>query len=425
MFYLQCSIQIIYYFIVFFYMKKRVVTLRRSKSGGLGFSIKGGSEHRLPILISRISCVSEPTGQLLVGDAIYKVNDYSLKGCSHDEALDILKSAEGPFVTLTVKHYSEAATYLKSCLKKRIQIAFDENQETKWVDFITFPLLTANIRRITSLTQEIDFAFEVRGHDRMAVIQCEDERNMCGWVKLIAGNIAELTNQQVKAFNNNLSSGERFLWMGWVEEAHQLENSSNLIWRSKYLIIKGEDIYMLASPPPHAIVKMWTHVEFAFKVYQTALNVIKERSENLHRSHCFIFQTSSGKAYTLSVELPLSLIRLEGAWHRAIYESVTNLSSKTFSVTVEQRTTALTLDWNIGFAMYDPDAKSYLWQYRFSQLKCSSDDGKTRLKLHFLPEESDDIETRELESNHLPDLLYCMHAFLTAKVVSVDPNFVF
>lgn len=53
-----------------------MVQIRRDKNGGLGLSIKGGAEHKLPILISKIykDQAADVTGQLFVGDAIIKVN---------------------------------------------------------------------------------------------------------------------------------------------------------------------------------------------------------------------------------------------------------------------------------------------------------------------------------------------------------------
>lgn len=51
-----------------------MVQIRRQKIGGLGLSIKGGAEHKLPILISRIykTQAADQTGELFVGDAIIK-----------------------------------------------------------------------------------------------------------------------------------------------------------------------------------------------------------------------------------------------------------------------------------------------------------------------------------------------------------------
>ncbi|KAG1692583.1 Gamma-2-syntrophin [Nymphon striatum] len=72
--------------------KERTVILNRQKLGGLGLSIKGGFENKLP------------TGQLYVGDAILRVNNTILDQCNHDDAVNILRAA-GDEVTLVVKHY--------------------------------------------------------------------------------------------------------------------------------------------------------------------------------------------------------------------------------------------------------------------------------------------------------------------------------
>lgn len=52
-----------------------MVQIRRDSKSGLGLSIKGGAEHKLPILISKIykDQAADSTGQLFVGDAIIKV----------------------------------------------------------------------------------------------------------------------------------------------------------------------------------------------------------------------------------------------------------------------------------------------------------------------------------------------------------------
>lgn len=59
--------------------KERMVQITRQKVGGLGLSIKGGAEHKLPVLISRIykGQAADQCGQLFVGDAIVK----GLLGC--------------------------------------------------------------------------------------------------------------------------------------------------------------------------------------------------------------------------------------------------------------------------------------------------------------------------------------------------------
>lgn len=57
-----------------FFPQERIVSVTRQKVGGLGLSIKGGAEHKLPILISRIfkDQAADQTAELFVGDAIIK-----------------------------------------------------------------------------------------------------------------------------------------------------------------------------------------------------------------------------------------------------------------------------------------------------------------------------------------------------------------
>ncbi|XP_046810072.1 gamma-2-syntrophin [Lucilia cuprina] len=93
---------------------ERMVQITRQKQGGLGLSIKGGAEHKLPILISRIykDQAADITGQLFVGDAIIKVNGEYITACPHDDAVNILRNA-GDIVVLTVKHYRAATPFLQ------------------------------------------------------------------------------------------------------------------------------------------------------------------------------------------------------------------------------------------------------------------------------------------------------------------------
>ena len=52
----------------------RVVHIKKDASQGLGISIKGGRENRMPILISKIfkGMAAEQSGKLFVGDAIVR-----------------------------------------------------------------------------------------------------------------------------------------------------------------------------------------------------------------------------------------------------------------------------------------------------------------------------------------------------------------
>ena len=75
--------------------QKRSVRINKSDSSGLGISIKGGRENRMPILISKIfkGMAADLTEQLYVGDAILSVNGEDLHNATHDEAVRALKKA--------------------------------------------------------------------------------------------------------------------------------------------------------------------------------------------------------------------------------------------------------------------------------------------------------------------------------------------
>lgn len=54
----------------------------------------------------------------------------------------------------------------------------------------------------------------------------------------------------------------------------------------------------------------------------------------------------------------------------------------------------LTLDWQSGFSLTEGANATTIWQYKFSQLRGSSDDSKSKLKLHFQDHETRAIETK-------------------------------
>lgn len=90
--------------------QKRTVRVVKSDNNGLGISIKGGKENKMPILISKIfkGMAADATEQLYVGDAILAVNGEDLREATHDEAVKALKRAgkvvelEGELFTLFI-----------------------------------------------------------------------------------------------------------------------------------------------------------------------------------------------------------------------------------------------------------------------------------------------------------------------------------
>ena len=75
--------------------RKRRVRLCKEDGNGLGISIKGGRENKMPILISKIfpGMAADRAQKLFVGDAILSVNGEDLREATHDDAVKALKRA--------------------------------------------------------------------------------------------------------------------------------------------------------------------------------------------------------------------------------------------------------------------------------------------------------------------------------------------
>lgn len=70
------------------------------------------------------------------------------------------------------------------------------------------------------------------------------------------------------------------------------------------------------------------------------------------------------------------------------------MQRKTFAVSHHGKSGGLTLDWQAGFSLTEGPDATIVWHYKFSQLRGSSDDAKSKMKLHFQGADSRGIETK-------------------------------
>ncbi|XP_034945535.1 gamma-1-syntrophin [Chelonus insularis] len=439
--------------------KERMVQITRQKIGGLGLSIKGGAEHKLPVLISRIykGQAADQCGQLFVGDAIIKVNGEYITACNHDDAVNILRNA-GDIVVLTVKHYRAAKPFLQKNVEdneEKLDNAANGDVEDewslpnrrsispksghsrhgsttstcsaqfkKWIDVITVPLMMAYITRYIFGTDKLrKNAFEVRGLNgsRTGIIHCDDSAILSQWLKYITDNITDLTYLQMKLYNRNFGIGDRIEYMGWVNEAVSNSNQPWKSYRPRFLALKGSDLLLFQTPPCN--IGDWSRCALTFKVYETMFSVIRESEHIDERQHCFETQSPGKPPRYMSVETRQELLRVEAAWHTTVCAAIIRLKSKTFMVIHNGRSSRLTLDCTEGFMLSYEGHEDIVWKYRYCELRGSSDDGKSRLKLHFKELEKSIVETKEIECIQLQNLLFCMNAFVTARLAMLDPAF--
>lgn len=408
----------------------RLVTITKEVDEGLGLSVKGGAEHKLPVLISRIvkGLAADRSGQLFVGDAILKVNSIGVETATHDEVVQALKNA-GERLTLTVKHFKQASYFLNRGQNQQQNDASKRNTsgwlqlEKQWVNMTSIPLLYAFITRYMAGTDKLrPNAFEVVGVDGVSsgVVVCEDTRALAEWIQSISEGINTQFRQLISKWNKMLIPEDQICHVCWCFEKIQV-NRQWQAWRPKFLALKGSEIYLFDTPP--ADLRDWNNCERVSKVFESMFRILKDTELTDERQHCFTIQTGTGGSIYLSLESRSDVLQLEKAWYRTNHHAVNVLKSKTFGCNWRSRLSGLTLDIHVGFSLYDSETRNYMWTYRFSQLKGSSDDGKSKLKLLFQNDSTKLIETREIECTSLQTLLFCIHAFLSAKLASVDPAF--
>ncbi|XP_073868585.1 gamma-2-syntrophin isoform X8 [Macaca fascicularis] len=423
----------------------RTVTLRRQAVGGLGLSIKGGSEHNVPVVISKIfkDQAADQTGMLFVGDAVLQVNGINVENATHEEVVHLLRNA-GNEVTITVEYLREAPAFLKLPLgspgpssdhssgassplfdsglhlngnssntapsSPSSPIAKDPRYEKRWLDTLSVPLSMARISRYKAGAEKLRWnAFEVLALDGVSsgILRFYTAQDGADWLRAVSANIRELTLQNMKMANKCCSPSDQVVHMGWVNEKLQGADSSQT-FRPKFLALKGPSFYVFSTPPVSTFdwvraERTYHLCEVLFKVHKFWLAEDCWLQANLYlglqdfdfedqRPYCFSVMAGHGKSHVFNVELGSELAVWEKSFQRATFMEV-------------QR------------------SGNVLWRFKFSQLKGSSDDGKTRVKLLFQNLDTKQIETKELEFQDLTAVLHCIHSFIAAKVASVDPGF--
>ncbi|XP_016054685.1 PREDICTED: gamma-2-syntrophin [Miniopterus natalensis] len=453
----------------------RTVTLRRQPVGGLGLSIKGGAEHRVPVVISKIfkDHAADRTGMLFIGDAILQVNGINVENATHEEVVHLLRNA-GDEVTMTVEYLREAPSFLKLPLgspgppsnrssgassplfdsglhlngtasntapsSPSSPIANQPKYEKRWLDTLSVPLPMARISRPKAGTEKPrSQAFEVLALGvRTGMLQFSTAQEGADWLRAVSTNISDLTLQTMKVLNRCCSPRDQVVHMGWVNE--RLEGADcSPTFRSKFLALKGSFLYVFNTPPVSTLdwvraEKTYNLCEVLFKVHefwptgdcwpQTHLCLgLQDPDVEDPRPHSFSVMVGHGRSHAFTVELGSELATWEKAFQRATFLEVQRTGSKTYPCSWQGEALCFTVDFAVGFACFDSRTQGALWRFRFSQLKGSSDDGKGRLKLLFQDLDTRQIETKELEFQDLAAVLHCVHAFLAAKVASLDPGF--
>uniref|UniRef100_A0A673C2U0 Syntrophin, gamma 2 n=1 Tax=Sphaeramia orbicularis TaxID=375764 RepID=A0A673C2U0_9TELE len=442
------------------HVNHRTVVLRRQAAGGLGLSIKGGAEHSVPVVISKIfkDQVADQTGMLFVGDAVLQVG-----ALVHHLFVHLLRTA-GDEVTITVRYLREVPSFLKLPLgspgpstdhSSRVSSplfdsgvhlngngnntapsppspsANEPKYEKRWLDAVCLPLLMARVSRYKTGTDKLrSNCFEVFALDGAStnILQFCTAAESTDWLQAISTNINDLTQENVSSF----------LYI--TDLIGSYCDVAGRISAFKFLALRGPYFYIFRTPPISAAD--WGQAETTYNLYEVLFKVHKlwmaedcwlqarlylglehspEQQDN--ESLCFSILVGHGQSHTFRVELATDLAIWEKSFQRAVFLEVQRIRSKSYMCSSQGNVLCFTIDFELGFTCSEGTSKTILWRYKFSQLKGSSDDGKTRVKLLFKNAESNQIEMKELEFANLTAVLHCIHSFIAAKVASMDPLF--
>uniref|UniRef100_A0A4W4F5M3 Syntrophin, gamma 2 n=1 Tax=Electrophorus electricus TaxID=8005 RepID=A0A4W4F5M3_ELEEL len=298
--------------------------------------------------------------------------------------------------------------------------ANEPKYEKRWLDAVCLPLSMARVSRHKAGSDKLrSNSFEVFALDGVCtnVLQFCTEAESTDWLQAIATNINDLTQESCKCFSAQI------IHMGWVCK-HLHGSDASQIQSHKFLALKGSSLYILRGPPVSLDASDWAQPEATFNLCEVLFKVHKvHQSEDCWvqaklyvglqqdcelrdgEPFCFSVLVGHGQSHCFSVVLGAELALWDRAFQKAVFMEVQRAGvSKTFD--------------------NNSHLSKVIWRYKFSQLKGSSDDGKTRVKLLFQNSENKQIEMKELEFANLTAVLHCIHSFIAAKVASVDPLFV-
>ncbi|GAB5583960.1 gamma-1-syntrophin isoform X1 [Prionailurus iriomotensis] len=437
-----------------FYSGERTVTIRRQTVGGFGLSIKGGAEHNIPVVISKISKEqrAELSGLLFIGDAILQINGINVRKCRHEEVICSGSSERWRRSEPDSVIFKKSARFPQTPTERRLRIGLHLNYHPNNTDTLscsswpTSPGLRWE-KRWCDLRQN---AFQVIAVDGVCsgIIQCLSAEDCIDWLQAIATNISNLTKHNIKKINRNFPVNQQIVYMGWCE-AREQDPLQDRAYSPTFLALRGSCLYKFLAPP--VTTWDWTRAEKTFSVYEIMCKILKgfhQDSDLLdQRKHCFTVQSESGEDLYFSVELDSDLAQWERAFQTATFLEVERIQCKTYACVLESHLMGLTIDFSTGFICFDGATKqrmkniafiakqtqtfretihqveAVLWRYKFSQLKGSSDDGKSKIKFLFQNPDTKQIEAKELEFSNLFAVLHCIHSFFAAKVACLDPLF--
>ncbi|XP_075033637.1 alpha-1-syntrophin [Mixophyes fleayi] len=405
---------------------RRTVRVVKQEAGGLGVSIKGGRENKMPILISKIfkGLAADLTGALYVGDAILSVNGADLSDATHDDAVQALKKT-GKEVVLEVKYMKEISPFFKGSNSGSVnwdptppalphKRGSPSLQPRDIKDGKSIPLKMCYVSRTFLPADPEPRYLEICSADGRDVLflRAKDEGTAQSWFKAIHANVNALTLRYQEEVKQLL--GKEVKQMGWLTEQLTQDGKRN------YLAVLTEKDLLLYNSLPHTRdgfgKPAFCHPLIATRLVHSG----PPKSSPMYDTElAFALRSGTQKGvetHLFSVETHQDLAE----WTRALVDGCHNaaelIQEVTTACTWGGKECALSIHIEQGFTLFteEPGLNKVVHLHKpFEKLRMSSDDGTRMLYLDFGNPEGE----LQLDLHSCPKtIVFIIHSFLSAKV---------
>ena len=417
----------------------RTIVVTKSESAqGLGISIKGGRENKMPILISKIfpGMAADNTGKLFVGDAIQSVDGTDVSQATHDEAVQVLKATKSK-VTLEVKYLKEVTPYFQKAMLLA-DVGWENptflgpasagngehnadfqspNSEMKWT-----PLHLACVTKDSAagFMEDNNCTFEIHSPNRKHNILLRVNANKIeAWFSAIISAI-EATIQEaiIKA---NFALPFRVTKMGWMTQMMEKSSSyssetsfdsgmsDNTSAQSVFVAMSEDHIIMWDVAP--WTPKDWSNPRDKINLVQTRV-LCQDDAKRSTRINLRYGSEHGIQVYTFSV-----LTKGEhGAWLSSLIQGTLYASKKldTFRVGCnwQGQDCVLCIHVDRGFTLMDGNQMKEIWSHPYQHLSSSNDDGAKLLWLQFRGQN----EFEFILQKNPKVVVFTIHNFLSTKL---------
>ncbi|XP_070248505.1 beta-1-syntrophin [Myotis yumanensis] len=425
--------------------QKRGVKVLKQELGGLGISIKGGKENKMPILISKIfkGLAADQTQALYVGDAILSVNGADLRDATHDEAVQALKRA-GKEVLLEVKYMREATPYVKKGSpvseigwetpppeSPRLgsgssdPLASSSQPFSFHRDRKSIPLRMCYVTRSMALADPENRQLEIHSPDakHTVILRGKDSATAQAWFSAIHSNVSDLLTRVIAEVREQLGktgiAGSREIrHLGWLAEKVPGENEKQ--WKPALVVLTDKDLLIYDSMPRRK--EAWMSPVHMHPLLSTRLVHSGPGKGSPQAGVDLSFATRTGTRQGIETHLFRAEISRDlSHWTRSIVQGCHNsaelITEVTTACTYRNQECRLTIHYDNGFSITtEPQEGAFpktIIQAPYEKLKMSSDDGIRMLYLDFGGKDGE----IQLDLHSCPKpIVFIIHSFLSAKI---------